>query len=98
IEAMAIGGIYGNGPFVTGLKSYMGHTMATCGVIEVLLTLYMMENGFIAPTLNLDQVDHRCAMIRHVTQLVESPIRIAAVQNFAFGGVNTCLLIKRFDG
>ncbi|MFP4348827.1 MAG: beta-ketoacyl-[acyl-carrier-protein] synthase family protein [Desulfococcaceae bacterium] len=98
IEAMAIGGIYGNGPFVTGLKSYMGHTMATCGVIEVLLTLYMMENGFIAPTLNLDQVDRRCAMIRHVTQLVESPIRIAAVQNFAFGGVNTCLLIKRFDG
>ncbi len=98
IEAMAIGGIYGDGPFVTGLKSYMGHTMATCGVIEVLLTIYMMENGFIAPTLHLDQVDDRCAMVRHVTELVESPIRIAAVQNFAFGGVNTCLLIKRFDG
>ncbi len=99
LEAQAIAEIYGNGPAVTGLKSYMGHTMGSCGAIEAILTLYMMSAGFIAPTLNLDEVDNRCAGLRHVTRLMEAPIRIAAIQNFAFGGVNTCTFLKKFtDG
>ncbi|MBI9083721.1 MAG: 3-oxoacyl-ACP synthase [Desulfobacterales bacterium] len=97
IEAQAIGSIYGDGPAVTGLKSYMGHTMGSCGAIETVLTLFMMAEGIIAPTLNLDQVDDRCRMIRHVRQIEETDIRIASVQNFAFGGVNTCLFLKRFE-
>ena len=96
-EAMAIYKAYGDSPHVTGLKSYMGHTMGSCGVIETIITLYMMEQGIIAPTLNLDEVDERCSMIRHTTKLRESDIRIAAIQNFAFGGVNTSLLIKKFE-
>ncbi len=98
IEAQAIGALYGDRPHVVGLKSYMGHTMATCGVIEVLITLYLMEAGFVAPTLNLEAVDRRCAMIRHVVEAVETDLRIAAVQNFAFGGVNTCLFLRRYEG
>ncbi len=94
IEAQAIAAVYGQGPLVTGLKSYMGHTMGTCGVIETILTLYMMEQGFIAPTLNLENVDERCSMLRHTRQLTELTPRIAAIQNFAFGGVNTCLLVR----
>ena len=53
------------GPLVTGFKGYMGHTMGSCGAIETILTLYMMQDGFIAPTLNLEEPDERCAMIRH---------------------------------
>ena len=94
IEAQAIHKVYGNGPRVVGLKGYMGHTMGTCGAIETILCLYMMEEGFMAPTLNLEEIDERCAMIRHSLKLQEGHIRIAAVQNFAFGGVNTCLIIK----
>ncbi len=94
IEARAIEQVYGKKPWVTGLKSYMGHTMGTCGVIELILCLYMMENGFIAPTLNLEDVDPRCDMLRHVCEPVERASQIAAIQNFAFGGVNTCLLVK----
>lgn len=97
IEARAIHSKYGDIPKVGAYKSYMGHTMGACGVIETLLTLYMMEKGFIAPTLNLEEIDERCKMIHHVTKLVESEIRIAAIQNFAFGGVNTCLILKKFD-
>ncbi len=97
IEAQAIAAVYGDRPYVTGLKGYMGHTMGSCGVIETITALYQMADGFIAPTLNLDQVDDRCAMINHVTRLVEAPIRIATIQNFAFGGVNTCLFIRRFS-
>jgi len=95
-EAQAIYNVYQDGPRVTGLKGYMGHTMGSCGAIETIITLYMMEAGFIAPTLNLETVDDRCAMIRHTRELMESDIRIAAIQNFAFGGVNTSLLIKKF--
>jgi 3-oxoacyl-[acyl-carrier-protein] synthase II len=97
IEAQAIGNVYGNAPVVTGLKSYMGHTMGSCGAIETILTLYMMQEGFIAPTLNLDEIDERCAMIRHAMDLIETDFRVAAVQNFAFGGVNTCLMIRKFN-
>jgi len=73
------------GPFVTGLKGYMGHTMSTCGVIETLITLYMMQEGFVAPTLNLEEPDERCAIDPPHSGVVERPINIAAIQNFAFG-------------
>ena len=95
IEAQAIHRAYGDSPAVTALKSYMGHTMGSCGAIETIISIYMMQEGFIAPTLNLDTVDERCAMIRHAVELRESDIRIAAIQNFAFGGVNTCLIIRK---
>ena len=97
IEAQAIGRVFGDLPFVTGLKSYTGHTMGSCGVIETILTLYMMAEGFIASTLNLDNIDERCAMIRHTVNLTEFDIRIATIQNFAFGGVNTCIVLKKSD-
>jgi 3-oxoacyl-[acyl-carrier-protein] synthase II len=97
VEAQAIQKIYGDRPLVCGLKSYMGHTMAACGAIETLLTIYMMQEGFVAPTLNLEEVDRRCAMIRHVTRLQEKAVRIAAIQSFAFGGVNTTVLVKKFE-
>ena len=95
IEAKAIHAVYGDGPWVTALKSYMGHTMSACGVIETVLTLYMLKEAFVAPTLNLDRVDERCAMIRHVRTLEKVSLSIAAIQNFAFGGVNTSLILKR---
>jgi 3-oxoacyl-[acyl-carrier-protein] synthase II len=71
--------------------------MAACGGIETVMTLYMMQDGFIAPTLNLEEIDERCAMVNHVQKLVEQPVKTAAIQNFAFGGVNTSLLIRKLD-
>jgi 3-oxoacyl-[acyl-carrier-protein] synthase II len=96
IEAQAIRKVFGERtPMVSGLKSYMGHTMGSCGVIETILSLYMMAEGFVAPTLNLDAVDPRCAMLRHTPGLTDYPLKVVGVQNFAFGGVNTCLLIGK---
>ncbi|MBP7342104.1 MAG: beta-ketoacyl synthase N-terminal-like domain-containing protein [Smithellaceae bacterium] len=95
IEAQATGEVFGAEPYVVALKSYMGHTMAACGAIETILMIYMMQEGFVAPTLNLEEVDERCAMIKHVQQVIEHPVRTAAIQNFAFGGVNTSLLIRK---
>jgi len=83
---------------VVGLKSYTGHTMAACGAIEAIMSLYMMQEGFIAPTLNLEEVDERCAMLKHVQKILQQPVKTAAnPKNFAFGGVNTILLIRKFS-
>jgi 3-oxoacyl-[acyl-carrier-protein] synthase II len=82
---------------VTALKSYMGHTIAACGAIETIITLMMMKHGFIPPTLNLDTVDDSCAMLNHTRQVLDEQINTASVQNFAFGGVNTALVLKKFN-
>ena len=66
-------------------------------VVVSILSIYMMQDGFIAPTLNLEEVDERCAMLRHVQEIIRHPVKIAAVQNFAFGGVNTILLFKKLS-
>jgi 3-oxoacyl-[acyl-carrier-protein] synthase II len=95
IESQAIYDAYGSRPSVVALKSYMGHTMGSCGVIETIIGIYLMQDGLIVPTLNLTEVDKRCAMINHVLSIRECPVRIFAIQNFAFGGVNTSLFIKR---
>ncbi|MFH1131310.1 MAG: 3-oxoacyl-ACP synthase, partial [Pseudomonadota bacterium] len=97
VEAQAISALYGDSPYVTGLKSYFGHTMGSCGVIETIAILLMMERGVLVPTLNLEEVDDRCNMINHTSKIRELPIRIATLQNFAFGGVNTCLFFKKFE-
>ncbi len=95
IEAQAIYDVYGNRPLVSGFKGYMGHTMGSCGAIETIITLHLMDEGCIAPTLNLETVDERCAMINHVMKLREQKMSIASIQNFAFGGVNTNILLKK---
>jgi 3-oxoacyl-[acyl-carrier-protein] synthase II len=96
VEAQAIHAEYGEVPLVTGLKSYIGHTMSSCGVIETIFTLYMLQEGVIVPTLNLEEIDPRCNMIQHVTAMKEQDVSIASIQNFAFGGVNTSLFIKKW--
>lgn len=95
VESQAIHEVYGDAPFVTGLKGYMGHTMGACGAIESVLTLQMMKRGVIVPTLHLENVDERCAPIKHTGQVRELPVKIATVQNFAFGGVDTCLVYRQ---
>jgi 3-oxoacyl-[acyl-carrier-protein] synthase II len=89
IESQAIEAVYGLGPHVTGLKSYTGHTMGTCGVIELIMTLYMMAEGFLAPTLNLEEVDPRCGMVRHTPGVIAATTILAAFQILAFGGDTT---------
>lgn len=97
VEAQAIGAVFGKRPLVTGFKGYVGHTMAACGPIELFFTLTLMKHGLVVPTLNLEEVDERCAMINHTPGVQERAVRLATVQNFAFGGVNTCLVVQRWD-
>ncbi len=95
VEATSIYEVYKDKPFVTAFKSFTGHTMGACGVIETIFTLYLMQENIIVPTLNLDEPDENCKMINHTMKIRDKNIRIASVQNFAFGGVNTVLFLKK---
>ncbi len=92
-EAMATASVFGKGPWVVGLKGYMGHSMGSCGVIESICSLMMMEHGKVVPTLNLENIDPRCDGIKHPGKIIDDDIKTVVIQNFAFGGVNTCLVL-----
>lgn len=95
VEATVINKIYGPGVPTASLKGYMGHTMGACGAIEAIATLLMMREGFIASTLNLENPDPALPPLNHVIgESRDQRSRLAANNNFAFGGVNTSLVLS----
>jgi 3-oxoacyl-[acyl-carrier-protein] synthase II len=96
VESIAIGKIFGNNVPVSSLKGHLGHTMAACGALETIASIAMIEKGSLIPTLNLDNVDPLCGNIRHVRQIEKADIKTVLKNNFALGGVNTCIVIRGY--
>jgi 3-oxoacyl-[acyl-carrier-protein] synthase II len=71
--------------------------MAASGAIETIATILMMQRGVLIPTLHLDNVDPLCDNICHFRSPVEKPIRTILKNNFALGGVNSCLIMRRYE-
>lgn len=83
-------------PF-SSLKSYMGHTLGACGALEAWMSIEMMRNDWFAPTLNLQQVDPRCGELDYITGSGrELQTEYVMSNNFAFGGINTSLIFRRW--
>jgi 3-oxoacyl-[acyl-carrier-protein] synthase II len=98
-ESVATHAVFGARPPVSSLKGHMGHTLGACGALEAWCTIAMMNEGWVAPTLNLEDVDPRCAPLDHVAGAPRAlEIRHAMSNNFAFGGVNTSLVLRRWSG
>ncbi len=94
VEAVVINKIYGPDVPTTSIKGYMGHTMGACGAIEAIATFLTMREGFIAPTLNLERPDPTLPPIKHVMgEPLNQRFSLAVSNNFAFGGVNTSLVL-----
>ncbi len=81
----------------SSLKSYMGHTLGACGSIEAWICIRAMQEGWVPPTLHLKDVDPRCAPLDYVREIRQSHPRLIMSNNFAFGGVNTSLILGRWD-
>lgn len=93
-ESIATHQVLGSEVPVSTLKGHMGHTLGACGAIEAWLTIEMARAGWVAPTLNLEDPDPRCAPLRYLRGApmpIEAPIVMS--NNFAFGGVNTSLIV-----
>ncbi len=97
-ESQATARVFGKRvPFST-LKGAMGHTLGACGALEAWIVIQMMNEGWVAPTLNLEDVDPRCGELDYVRGDCRSlDMKYVMSNNFAFGGVNTSLIFKRWE-
>jgi 3-oxoacyl-[acyl-carrier-protein] synthase II len=95
-ESHATAAVLGHNVPISAMKSYTGHTLGACGSIEAWAAINMMNEGWFHPTVNLDNLDPRCAeldYIKHAVRLLECEYLMS--NNFAFGGINTSLIFKR---
>lgn len=95
-ETLATEAVFGFVP-MSSQKSYLGHTLGACGALEAWFSIEMMNGGWFAPTLNLNDIDPRCGKADYILsggREIQTDYVIS--NNFAFGGVNTSLVFKRW--
>jgi 3-oxoacyl-[acyl-carrier-protein] synthase II len=96
-ESHATANVFGHRIPISSMKSYLGHTLGACGAIEAWWTIEMMRRKWFAPTLNLASPDTACAELDYlVGEGRNIDTEYAISNNFAFGGINTALILKRW--
>jgi 3-oxoacyl-[acyl-carrier-protein] synthase II len=98
-EAQAIAELFGDQVPVSSLKGYLGHSLAACGALEAIACIKMLEMGEIIPTRNLKTTDPKCKGIWLLKdgEIVKQNISAVMSNNFAFGGMNTSLILKKVE-
>ncbi|WP_199269643.1 beta-ketoacyl synthase [Formosa sp. L2A11] len=95
-EAKAIFDVFGeNGPCVSSTKSMTGHECWMAGASEVIYSMIMMQNSFIAPNINLENPDEDAAKLNLVSKTLDKKIDVFLSNSFGFGGTNSALIIKK---
>lgn len=97
-EAQAIDLLFGKSkPLVTSTKSMTGHEMWMGGASEIIYSVLMMNNSFIAPNINFENPDESTACLNIVTSATEANIDVFLSNSFGFGGTNSSLIVKKFN-
>ncbi len=81
---------------ISSIKSYTGHTLGACGAIETILSIEMMNNKWFCPTLNLKNIDENCGKLDYIKdegRIIDT--EFVMTNNFAFGGINTSIILKK---
>lgn len=95
-EASAIFEVFGeNGPYVSSTKSMTGHECWMAGASEVLYSILMMQNDFIAPNINLNEPDEAASKLNLVNKTLNKKFDVFLSNSFGFGGTNSALVIKK---
>jgi 3-oxoacyl-[acyl-carrier-protein] synthase II len=97
-ESHATAQVIGSKTPISSMKSYLGHTLGACGAIEAWWAVEMMRRQWFAPTLNLENPDPACAELGHLTgdgRNIDPEYVIS--NNFAFGGINTSIILKKLQ-
>ncbi|CDH32404.1 beta-ketoacyl-ACP synthase [Xenorhabdus bovienii] len=96
-ESQATANVFGRNTPISSLKSYFGHTLGACGALEAWLSLEMMNEGWFAPTINLNEIDPACGELDYIMhQPREIQTEFIQSNNFAFGGINTSIVFRRW--
>ncbi|MDH6251327.1 3-oxoacyl-[acyl-carrier-protein] synthase-1 [Chryseobacterium sp. H1D6B] len=96
-EAKAIYEIFGGEVPVSSTKSMTGHECWMAGASEVIYSILMMENDFVAPNINLETPDDEAKRINLVSETKNQKIDVFLSNSFGFGGTNSALIIKKFN-
>ena len=95
-EAKAIDEVFGeHKPYVTSTKSMTGHEMWMAGASEIIYSILMMQNNFVAPNLNLEEPDEAAVNLNIPNQRVDVEFDTFLSNSFGFGGTNSSLIIKK---
>ncbi len=95
-EAKAIHEVFGaKKPYISSTKSMTGHECWMAGASEIVYSMLMMQNNFIAPNINFENPDEDSAKLNIVTGTVEKNINIFLSNSFGFGGTNSSLIVKK---
>ena len=95
-EAMAIEQLFGcNSVAVSSTKSMTGHECWMAGASELVYTVLMMQNDFIAPNINFERPDEHSAKLNIAAKRIDGRFSTALSNSFGFGGTNSALIIKK---
>ena len=96
-ETTATKNVFNDNTPISALKSFTGHTLGACGALEAWIAIEMMNDNWFHGTANLDSIDPNCGQLDFITGAGRK-IKTDHIMsnNFAFGGVNTSLIFKRW--
>ncbi len=96
-EAKAINKVFGkNKTPVSSTKSMTGHEMWMAGASEIVYSLIMMKNSYIAPNINMEEPDEYSEALNIIRKTTPMEINIFLSNSFGFGGTNSCLIIRKY--
>ncbi|GGE49765.1 beta-ketoacyl-[acyl-carrier-protein] synthase I [Marinicauda pacifica] len=97
-EARAIREVFGaKPPLISGTKSMTGHCLGGAGVQEAIYCLLMMRDGFVAPSINIEEMDPEIGDLPVVTETKHQEVNTCLSNSFGFGGTNGTLIMGRPD-
>jgi 3-oxoacyl-[acyl-carrier-protein] synthase II len=97
-ESHATFALFGANTPISSMKSYTGHTLGACGALEAWAAVNMKNEGWFHPTVNLENIDPACAQLDYIKGNIRKlDCEYIMSNNFAFGGINTSLIFKRWD-
>ena len=94
-EAVALTRLFGGKKtWISSTKSMTGHECWMAGASEAVYSILMMHNGFVAPNINLEEVDPAAATLNLAAKTVETPVRTVLSNSFGFGGTNSAIVLR----
>jgi len=97
-ELGAIQQVFGqNSPAISATKAMTGHALGAAGVHEAIYSLLMMEHGFIAPSINITELDAAAVGLNIVTAPRPAELNTVMSNSFGFGGTNATLVFKKYQ-
>jgi 3-oxoacyl-[acyl-carrier-protein] synthase-1 len=95
-EAMALGKLFNEQhALISSTKSMTGHECWMAGASEIVYSIIMMHNNFVAPNINFENPDEYSEPLNIASSTVETEVNVVLSNSFGFGGTNSALIIKK---